>query len=219
MDYCSKNPILNEKKYEYPTYNERGSPHYRVEFSGLSEKYCVGFVDMVNSTIISANMNEIEWCKYYAIFLNSMSAILQRFGGMIIKNCGDSLFYYFPEVSEQKNGLVFRSCIDCSLAMTDTQKSISENLKKEGLPALNYRISADYGKVAIMKSTNISGTDLFGPTVNITSKMNYQAEKNGFVIGGDLYLFVKNFKDHYFKEKQGVSIGAKGKYPVYSVHA
>ena len=218
MDYCFKNPTSKEKKYEYPTYNERGSPHLMVKFSGLSEKYCVGFVDIVNSTIISANMNEIEWRRYYEKFLNSMSEILQRFGGIAIKNCGDSLFYYFPGAPEQKRGFGFSSCLDCSLAMIDVQKSISENFKKEGLPALNYCVSGEYGKVAIMKANNISGTDLFGPPVNIAAKMNHQAGKNGVVIGGDLYLFVKNFEGYYFEEKQGVSIGARGKYPIYSVH-
>ena len=69
---------------------------------------------------------------------------MQRFGGIAIKNCGDSLFYYFPEAPEQKNGFGFRSCIDCSMAMIDAQKSISENLQKEGLPPLNYRVSADW---------------------------------------------------------------------------
>jgi len=218
IDYCFKNSQSKEKMYQYPTYHERGSSHFKVEFSGLSEKYCVGFVDLVNSTIISANMDEIKWSRYYETFLNSMSEILQKFGGVAIKNCGDSLFYYFPEAPEQKSGFGFHSCIDCSMAMIDAQKSISENLQKEGLPPLNYRVSADYGKVAIMKPTNISGTDLFGPPVNVSAKINYKAEKNGIVIGGDLYLFAKNFEGYSFEEKQGLSIGLKGRYPVYSVH-
>ena len=218
MNYCFKNSQLKEKMYQYPTYKERGSAHFNVTFSGLTQKYCVGFVDIVNSTKISANMDEVQWARYYETFLNSMSEILQRFGGIAIKNCGDSLFYYFPEAPEQKSGFGFRSCIDCSVAMIDAQKSISENLEKEGLPPLNYRVSADYGKVAIMNPTNISGTDLFGPPVNISAKINHKAEKNGIVIGGDLYLFVKNFEGYSFEEKPSLSTGVKGSYPVYSVH-
>jgi class 3 adenylate cyclase len=147
-----------------------------------------------------------------------MSEVLQRFGGVAIKNCGDSLFFYFPEAPEQKSGFIFHSCIDCITAMADAQKSISENLEKEGLPSLNYRVSADYGKVAIMNPTNISGTDLVGPPVNISAKINRKAEKNGIVIGGDLYLFVKNFECCYFEEKPSLLTGVKGVYPVYSVH-
>jgi len=59
MNECFNNSQSKERKYEYPMYNEMGSPHYMIKFSGLSEKYCVGFIDIVNSTIISANMNEI----------------------------------------------------------------------------------------------------------------------------------------------------------------
>jgi len=43
---------------------------YMVAFSGLARSYCVGIVDMVNSTKISAEMNEISWSKYYELFLN-----------------------------------------------------------------------------------------------------------------------------------------------------
>ena len=106
-----------------------------------------------------------------------MTEILHSFGGITIKNCGDSLFYYFAEAPEQKSGFGFRSYLDSSLTMIDAQKLISEYFKKEGLPALNYRVSADYGKVAIMKSTNISGTDLFGSPVNICAKINYRADR------------------------------------------
>lgn len=215
-DNCFNNSLSQEKNYQYPTYNEIGSPPYSVKFSGLSEKYCVGFVDIVNSTKISANMDVIDWAKYYEGFLNSMAKILHSFGGIAIKNCGDSLFYYFAEAPEQKNGFGFRSCLDCSLAMIGAQKLISEDFQKEGLPALNYRVSADYGKVAIMKSTNISGTDLFGPPVNVCAKINYKAEKNEAVIGGDLYRFVKKFEGYHFKEKQAISVGAKNMYHVYS---
>ena len=188
---------------------------YMVAFSGLSKSYCIGIVDMVNSTKISAEMNEIGWSKYYEIFLNSMAKILPRFGGVVIKNQGDSLLYYFPESSKTtKYG--FMSCIECSLSMIDEHDIICENLKKEGLPCLNYRISADYGRVVIMKSNNSSSPDLIGPPVNMCAKINHAATTNGAVLGGDLYHMVKGFEDYKFKEINGFSLGFKYSYPVYS---
>jgi class 3 adenylate cyclase len=137
----------------YQTFQKMDTADYMVAFSGLSKNYCIGIVDMVESTKISAEMNEIEWCKYYEIFLNSMAKILPRFGGAVIKNQGDSLLYYFPESSKgTKYG--FMSCIECSLSLTEEHDVLCEILKKEGLPCLNYRVSADYGKVVIMKSNN-----------------------------------------------------------------
>ena len=42
---------------------------YLVTFSTRSQKYCVGFVDVVNSTKISASLSSSKISKYYEIFL------------------------------------------------------------------------------------------------------------------------------------------------------
>jgi len=71
-----KNTILQS------TQKEMSTSDYMVAFSGLAKSYCVGLVDMANSTKISANMNEREWCRYYEIFLNSMATIFQSLGAL-----------------------------------------------------------------------------------------------------------------------------------------
>ncbi len=220
MTQTSKGNLNMEKqshKVVYQTFQKMDTPDYMVAFSGLSKSYCIGIVDMVESTKISAEMNEIEWCKYYEIFLNSMAKILPRFGGAVIKNQGDSLLYYFPESSKgRKYG--FMSCIECSLSLTEEHDILCEILKKEGLPCLNYRVSADYGKVVIMKSNNSTSPDLIGPPVNMCSKINHLAQINGVVIGGDLFQNVKEIKDYRYSQKKGFSVGFKYSYPVYGVN-
>jgi len=198
------------------TYPKMDAPDYMVAFSGLAKSYCVGLVDMVDSTKISAEMNEMEWCRYYEIFLNSMAKILPRFGGKVIKNQGDSLLYYFPESSKaRKYG--FMSCVESSLAMIEEHDVICENLEKEGLPCSNYRVSADYGKVVIMKSNNSFSPDLIGPPVNMCAKINHLAQPNGVVIGADLYQNVKDINDYRYSQKKSFSVGFKFSYPVYSI--
>ncbi len=220
MTQTSKENLNMEKqshKGDYQTFQKMDTTDYMVAFSGLSKSYCIGIVDMVESTKISAEMNEIEWCKYYEIFLNSMAKILPRFGGAVIKNQGDSLLYYFPESSKgTKYG--FMSCIECSLSLTEEHDVLCEILKKEGLPCLNYRVSADYGKVVIMKSNNSTSPDLIGPPVNMCSKINHLAQINGVVIGGDLFQNVKEIKDYRYSQKKGFSVGFKYSYPVYGVN-
>lgn len=189
---------------------------YMVAFSGMAKSYCVGIVDIVSSTKISSEMNELQWCKYYEIFLNSMAKIIPRFGGVVIKNQGDSLLYYFPESSRStKYGLM--SCIECSLSLIENHDAVCSIMKKEGLPCLNYRVSADYGKMVIMNSNNTTSVDLIGPPVNMCAKINHLANTNGFVIGGDFYQNIKDLKDYKFSNKDGFSIGLKYSYPVYSV--
>ena len=64
-----------------------------------------------------------------------------------------------------------------------------------GLPSVSYRISADYGKVTIMKTNYSSSIDVLGTPVNMCTKINHSAEKNGVVIGSDLYRMVKKIWD------------------------
>ena len=190
---------------------------YLVSFSTKSQNYCVGVVDMVDSTKISATIGPIRISRYYQIFLNSMSKILSKFGGFVIKNVGDCLFYYFPESSKPKRKFGFLSCLEGSLAMVESRDYICEKLKKEGLPCVNYRISADYGPVAIMKANNSHSVDLIGTPVNMCSKINHSALPNNVVIGGDLYETVKHFQDYSMKQVKGYSVGFKYSYPIYSV--
>lgn len=200
--------VLEESKNE--------NPEYLVAFSGKSQSYCIGMVDIINSTNISANMHEREWCKYYVIFLNSMTKILKRFGGIPLKNGGDSILYYFPE-SSQGNKFGFSSCLECSLGMAEVHEFLSEEIKKQGLPKMDYRISADYGKVVIMEPNLLSPIDVIGPPVNMCAKINRSAPKNGVIIGGDLYEMVKDLNPYSYKEREGYSIGLKYSYPAYTV--
>jgi len=196
---------------------DKEKPNYLVDFSGESNNYCVGFVDISNSTQISATLKHEKMSKYYEIFLNSMANIVEKFDGFVIKNIGDSLLYYFPESSKSSTRFGFLSCIECSLTMIDSRDLINTKVKNEDLPPLNYRVSADYGKVTIIKSDNSSAIDIVGVPVNICSKINPSATQNGAVIGSDLYQLVKDFDDYNYNQIKAYSVGLKQSYPIYSV--
>ena len=191
---------------------------YLVAFSEQTESYCVGMVDVVNSMKITHQMNHEKISQYYEIFLNSMGHVLGRFGGVVIKNIGDCLLYYFPESSNSKRKYGFINCLEANLAIIEEHKSISNQLLEQALPSLDYRVSADYGPCAQMITSDSSVTDLIGPPVNMCSKINRSAAVNGIVIGSDFYELVKNFDDYYFKEIGEFSIGIKQAYPLYSVN-
>ncbi len=191
---------------------------YLVAFSGQTISYCVGIVDIVNSMKITHQMSHEKISQYYEIFLNSMGKVLGRFGGVVIKNIGDSLLYYFPESSQSKRKYGFMSCLEASLAIIAEHKTISNQLLEQTLPSLDYRVSADYGLCAQMKSRDSPMLDLIGPPVNMCSKINRSGAVNGIVIGGDFYEIVKNFDDYYFKAIGEFSIGLKHAYPLYSVN-
>ena len=193
------------------------TPHYVVNFLETSQSYCVGLVDIVNSTKISASLTQKKLSKYYEVFLNSMAQIVEKFGGFVIKNIGDSLLFYFPVSSKSNQSYDFKNCLECGLAMIENHEDINKLLKKEKLPSLNYRISADYGEVSIMKTNDSSSIDVFGTPVNMCTKINHAAAKNSIVIGSDLYRTAKKLDNYNYNMIDSCSIGMKFMYPIYSV--
>jgi two-component system response regulator ChvI len=191
-----------------------------ISFSTQSQNFCVCFVDMVDSTKITAEAtNKEKVRKYYSIFINTMATIARNFGAKVIKNTGDCLISYYPKTSDSTNKSAFKDVIECGLTMIDASPIISAKLKQEGLLSISYRISADYGAVEVAKTITSQNYDFFGSTVNLCAKINSKAPPNGMVIGGDLYQIVKKSYDNYrFEELGGYSIVSfKHPYPIYSV--
>jgi two-component system, OmpR family, response regulator ChvI len=192
-------------------------------FLAHSENYCVCFVDMVNSTKITAEISDRQKVRqYYSIFINTMAILTKNYGAKIIKNAGDALIFYFPETSDPTNKPVFNRAFECFTTMILAHDIINAKLHSENLPSVSYRISADYGRVEVATSTSSKSEDLFGSTMNICAKINSIAKPNGIVIGGDLHQLVTSFSfsnEYEFREVRGYSVGFKSTYPVYAVVA
>ena len=197
-----------------------------ISFTGISKNCCVSFIDIVDSTrIITTEINDAEKIRrYYSIFINTMAAIIRDFNATIIKNTGDSLLYYFPETSNNSsdNISVFKEVFECGLTMIEVSTIINTKVQEEeGLPSLNYRISADYGRVEMAKSMTSTSDDLFGPIVSLCAKINSMAPINGMVIGSDLYQMTRSSfdNDYYFSEigKYPINELKYQQYPVYAI--
>jgi two-component system, OmpR family, response regulator ChvI len=193
-----------------------------ISFLDRSMNCCIGFVDMVNSTKVTAEIPERQKVgQYYSLFINTMALLAKNYGAKIVKNAGDALIFYFPDSSDPSNEAAFKDILECFTTMILARDIINAKLHSVNLPSVNYRISADYGRVEVATSTSSKGEDLFGSTMNICAKINSMAEPNGIVIGGDLYRIIKSFSfvnnGYEFRELQGgYSIGFDNKYPVYT---
>lgn len=189
-----------------------------VSFSGLRNNYCVSYVDLVNSTKIASQLSEEEVSKYYGIFLNSVAKIAKNFAAKIIKNAGDCLIYYFPKTSDSSETSAFKQVIECAITVLDARQIINHNLYDKNLPTINYRISADYGRLEMVKTTTSRTKDFFGSTMNLCAKMNAKAEPNSLVIGENLYKIVRSLKGYRFKNAGSYSLDSNTNYVIYSVH-
>src|SRR5688500_2599019 len=192
-----------------------------ISFLDRSMSCCIAFVEMINSTEITAEISDPRKIgQYYSLFINTMALMAKNFGAKIIKNAGDALILYFPDSSDAANDAAFKDILECFTTMMLARDIINAKLHSVNLPSVSYRISADYGRVEVATSTSSKGEDLFGSTMNICAKINSMAEPNGIVIGGDLYQIIKSFSfvnnRYEFRElRGGYSIGFNHRYPVY----
>ena len=208
-----------------PELNNSNPYNEQVTFINYTHRYCVCIIDIVDSTMNTREIIGSDKIRgYYSIFLNTMATIIKDHNGKVIKNSGDNLLYYFPKTVDASNELAFQDVLDCGLALIASNSTLTANLSNYGLPSIDYRISGNYGKVELATSTNSNNVDLFGPTVNICSKINHLALPNEMVIYKDLYDIISKtsyFKDYIFKEINEVNDDDEYRQyslSVYSVH-
>jgi len=84
---CHKHPIL---------YNESHLTNkHPILYNLRSQNYCVCFVRMVDSTGISAAINNLDnITRHYTIFINTMSNLTMSFGAKIVKNITAVMQWY-----------------------------------------------------------------------------------------------------------------------------
>lgn len=128
--------------------NNDSSPDNEITFVNYSNNYCVCIIDIINSTDNTSELVESKKIKqYYSVFLNTMTSIIKHHNGKVVKNSGDSLLYYFPRTVNQGSSIDFQDVIECGLSMIDAKDKVDLLLNLNGLPVIDYRISATYGRI------------------------------------------------------------------------
>ncbi len=187
-----------------------------LRFSQKNEDSCVCLVDIIQSTVLTANLSDEQTRKFYEVFLNSVAVIVKKFNGIVVKNIGDSLLFYFPNI-EANDKVAFTNVIECCLTMGESYNEINKQMIQEGLPEIAYRISATYGTVNIAKVVTSSVNDIFGSTVNRCAKINRFAFPNNLIIGSDIYENIKSQSNYDFRNMNINPTGGKQIFSVYLV--
>ena len=194
---------INRNRSEFEQNNDR-SPDNEITFVNYSNDYCVCIIDIINSTDNTSEIVDSKKIKqYYSVFLNTMTSIIKHHNGKVVKNSGDSLLYYFPRTVNQGNYIDFQDVLECGLSMIDAKDKVDLLLNLNGLPLIDYRISATYGRIELAIAGNSQSIDIFGTPVNRCSKINHLAPANEMIINDDLFQVVNKmsyYKDYEFKE-------------------
>jgi len=165
--------------------------HDILHFSEQIKQYAVGIIDIVGSTNITFNLSEKKLANFYSIFINDISNIIKKFEGIVVKNIGDSLLFYFPDTLEKShknaNQKSSENAIKCGFAIIDYHSIINKKMSELGLPKLDYKISFSYGRVRVAKIATSAVDDIFGPAINICAKINSLCPPNSIVVTQKLH--------------------------------
>jgi CheY-like chemotaxis protein len=196
-----------------------------IRFSGDSIKSCIGFIDLVDSTKNTMTMEGLDYIrKYYSKFINSTSEVVKSYSGKVIKNIGDCLLFYFPKTTDFKNIETFRETIDCAFKILEVRYIVNQELSKEHLPPFNYRITLDYGVLDLALVGDYSQIDIFGPTINLCSKINSSPSlsiHNEIIIGDKFYRILNSFSNiinnYNFINNGEYKISESNRYSTYNI--
>lgn len=199
----NENMATKNRNHSDFEHNDDSSRDNEITFVNYSNDYCVCIIDIINSTDNTREIVESKKIKqYYSVFLNTMTSIIKHHNGKVVKNSGDSLLYYFPRTVNQGNYIDFQDVLECGLSMIDAKDKVDLLLNLNGLPLIDYRISATYGKIELAVAGNSQSIDIFGTPVNVCSKINHLAPANKMIIHDDLFQIISKmsyYKDYEFK--------------------
>jgi len=187
-----------------------------LQFSDRTENACVCFIDINESTKICSRLTDAEATSLYSGFINSMATIIKKYNGIVVKNIGDALLFYF-KIEDAGGQKEFKNVLDCGLALIEHHDELCRNLESKNLPRIDYRISITFGPVSMASVATSEVNDVFGSTVNLCSKINACAEANGLVIGERMYEKVKGMKEFRFVNVSDFQVSESDDLRIFSV--
>ncbi|MGZ5484752.1 MAG: response regulator [Nitrososphaeraceae archaeon] len=171
-----------------------------IKFTDDSLKCCVCFIEFesaIHNIAIADDSSNIR--EYYSTVINSLSEIIKRYNGKIVKSLGDRLLCYFLNFSDLDNEKALEDVIKCGFEILEERENMNkELLKKNNLPQVeSYKISIDYGVVDLALAGDNYQLDIFGSAVNICSKINSSSLSilNELIIGNNFYRILKSFSN------------------------
>jgi CheY-like chemotaxis protein len=172
-----------------------------IKFTDDSLKCCVCFIEFESAIHNTAIVEDhLQLREYYSTVINSLSQIIKRYNGKIVKSLGDRLLCYFLNFSDLNNEKALEDVIECGLEILEKREDMNNELlkKKNNLPPVErYKISLDYGVVDLALAGDNYQLDIFGSAVNLCSKINSSfssvAAKNEIIIGNNFYRIIKSF--------------------------
>jgi adenylate cyclase len=166
-----------------------------VEIASSRKKLTVFFSDVVNFTETTDKLESEELTNLLNHYLTEMSRIALKFGGTIDKYIGDAIMIFFgdPESRGVKEDAV--ACMRMAIAMLrrmDDLRSEWQELGAERPFQLRIGINTGYCTVGNFGGEDRMDYTIIGNVVNMTARLQTQAEVDSILMGHETYSLVKD---------------------------
>ena len=196
-----------------------------VKFTDDSIKCCICFIEFesaIHNIAIADDPSHVR--EYYSTVINSLSQIINRNNGKIVKSLGDRLLCYFLNFLDLNNEKAVEEVIQCGFEILEKREAINKELLNNNLPPVErYKISLDYGVVDLALAGDNYQIDIFGSTVNLCSKINSSSLSipNEIIIGNNFYRIIKSFSNilnnYNFINNGELKVTENIGYPTYNI--
>jgi adenylate cyclase len=182
-------------KYLSPQiYNSIFTGAQSVEVASNRKKLTIFFSDVVNFTEITEKLEPEELTHLLNRYLTEMSRIALKFGGTIDKYIGDAIMIFFgdPESKGVREDAI--ACVRMAIAMLRHMRELRSEWQELGAERpFQLRIGINTGYCTV---GNFGGEDrmdytIIGTPVNMTARLQTQAEVDSILIGHETYSLVK----------------------------
>jgi len=183
-------------KYLSPQiYNSIFTGARSVEIASSRKKLTIFFSDVVNFTETTDKLESEELTNLLNHYLTEMSRIALEFGGTIDKYIGDAIMIFFgdPESKGFKEDAI--ACVRMAITMLRRMHELRSEWEELGAERpFQLRIGINTGFCTV---GNFGGEDrmdytIIGNPVNMTARLQTQAEVDSILIGHETYSLVKN---------------------------
>jgi adenylate cyclase len=166
-----------------------------VEIASSRKKLTVFFSDVVNFTETTEKLESEELTNLLNHYLTEMSRIALKFGGTIDKYIGDAIMIFFgdPESKGVKEDAVACTCMAIAmLRRMDELRSEWQELGAERPFQLRIGINTGYCTVGNFGGEDRMDYTIIGNVVNMTARLQTQADVDSILIGHETYSLVKD---------------------------
>ena len=183
-------------KYLSPQiYNSIFTGAQSVEIASSRKKLTIFFSDVVNFTETTDKLESEELTNLLNHYLTEMSRIALKFGGTIDKYIGDAIMIFFgdPESKGVQEDAI--ACVRMAIAMLGRMRELRSEWQELGAERpFQLRIGINTGYCTV---GNFGGADrmdytIVGNIVNMTARLQTQAEVDSILIGHETYSLVKH---------------------------